>query len=46
MRKCGQEEGLTSSHGNRHNNLPSLFGSIILRNFILNWDPKFPGREV
>ena len=29
MRKSGQGEGLTRSHGNKHNQLPSLFGSII-----------------
>lgn len=46
MRESGQEEGLTISHGNKPNNRPSLFGSIILRNFILKWAPKFPGREV
>lgn len=46
MRESGQEEGLTSSHGNKPNNLPGLFGSIILRNFVLKWAPKFPGREV
>lgn len=45
-RKSGQEEGLTRSHGNKQSNLPSWFGSIILRNFFLNWAPQFPGREV
>lgn len=46
IRKSGQEEELAGSHGNKQNNQPSLFGSIILRNFLLNWAPKFPGKEV